>query len=250
MSDATGTKFVYQAIDEVTKNHQDDDSTYGGNMYATDGNMCPVYTFELYLEVLNCGNNYLFQRARSGYFVRGQAMFDNVRKGATVLGDMMATISTDAELSKRYTNHCIRATCVSLLDENYDPTQIMGVSMHKSLSSILSYRGRVKKSKKRDMSRSLTAACTPSKAKKAKGDDGKSMPSSAVLDVAGVPSTDDTCVVSPSNNLDMIDDELDQVLQSIDMQQFSQSQTTVMSAPVFNMYGATSVVVHNHYYGH
>ena len=50
-----------------------------------------------------------------------------------------------AGLAKRYTNHCIRATCVTLLDENFDPTHIMGVSMHKSLSSVLSYRGRVKK---------------------------------------------------------------------------------------------------------
>ena len=158
--DATGAKFVFQAIDEATKNHRDDDEGYGGNMYACGGHMCPVYTFELYLRLLNDGNDSLFQRAKIGYQVNdGACMYVNAKAGRDKLALMMSVMSTSAGLSKRYTNHCVRATCVSLLDENYDPTQIMGISMHKSLSSILSYRGRVKRSKKREMSRSLTKAC-------------------------------------------------------------------------------------------
>ena len=245
--DATGTKYVYQSIDESTKNHQDDDESYGGNMYAIGGDMCPVYTFQLYLSVLNDGNNFLFQRPKVGYFDNGKVMFDNARKGGTVLGNMMVSISTDADLSKRYTNHCIRATCVSLLDESFDPTHIMGVSMHKSLSSILSYRGRVKKSKKRDMSHSLTAACVASTSKQG---------SVTVESISSVPATC-TALDSASNanvsemaaipnDVDMIDDELDKILQTVDLQQIT--QTKVTSAPVFNMYGNTSVVVHNHYY--
>ena len=245
--DATGEKFVFQAIDESTKNHQDDDESYGGNMYEIGGKMCPVFTFELYTSLLNPENDCFFQRAKPGYFDKNEdaCMFDNARKGSTALGDMMAVISKDAKLSKRYTNHCIRATCVSLLDENYDPTQIMGVSMHKSLSSVLSYRGRVKKSKKRDMSRSLSAACVPSSAKNCA--ESVAAPPSSVVN-AEVACVNHNEASAQSQDIDMIDDELDKILQSVDMQQIT--QTTMMSAPVFNMYGATTVVVHNHYHGH
>ena len=75
-------------------------------------------------------------------------MYDNAPMRQNSLGRLMANISEAAGLSKVYTNHCIRATCVTVLDENFDPTTIMGVSMHKSLSSVLSYRNRLKKTKK------------------------------------------------------------------------------------------------------
>ena len=246
-SDASGVKYVYQAVDEATKNHRDDDDGYGGNMYACGGKMCPVYTFELYMKLLNDENTSLFQRPKMGYRLHdSKLMYDNAKSGRDTLGNMMSVMSKSAGLSKRYTNHCVRATCVSLLDENFDPTQIMGVSMHKSLTSILSYRGRVKKSKKRDMSMSLTRACTSETSTIVSND----------VSVQNEPSNDVACTSSNEQLIDslnvpdceMNDVEVDRILQSIDMQQFLRPAR--MPAPVFNLSTTGSVVVHNHYHYH
>ena len=44
----------------------------------------------------------------------------------------MSSISKELKLSQKYTNHCIRATAVSLLDEsNFEARHIMRVSGHK-----------------------------------------------------------------------------------------------------------------------
>ena len=224
--------------------------------------MCPVYTFELYLRLLNDGNDSLFQRAKIGYQVNdGACMYVNAKAGRDKLALMMSVMSTSAGLSKRYTNHCVRATCVSLLDENYDPTQIMGISMHKSLSSILSYRGRVKRSKKREMSRSLTKACMQQVSDESSNDvsfmaestssDVMVMAESTAADVnlmteqssSGTNfqidqgSTANESVFGaqmvPSDAFDshMDDPEMDSIMQSIDLHQISRS-SNVMQAPV------------------
>ena len=57
-ADATGKKYVYQALDELDKNHrgkdQPDDSPGEGRMYERPNSpYCPVKTFELYLSKLN-----------------------------------------------------------------------------------------------------------------------------------------------------------------------------------------------------
>ena len=56
--DATGKKYVYQALDELDKNHrgkdQPDDSPGEGRMYERPNSpYCPVKTFELFCRV--CG---------------------------------------------------------------------------------------------------------------------------------------------------------------------------------------------------
>lgn len=57
-----------------------------------------------------------------------------------------------------YTNHCIRATCISVLDEcGYEARHIIGLSGHKSELSIKHYASRLNKSKKRDMSTAVSS---------------------------------------------------------------------------------------------
>jgi hypothetical protein len=66
---------------------------------------------------------------------------------------MMQKISKEANLSKIYTNLCIRATCVSVLDEcGYKARHIIGLSGHKSESNIKHYASRLNETKKREMS--------------------------------------------------------------------------------------------------
>ena len=72
---------------------------------------------------------------------------------------MMKNISVDAKLSIIYTNHCIRATSVSVLDEcGIEARHIMSVSGHRSESSIRSY-ARTSIGIKRKMSENLTSFC-------------------------------------------------------------------------------------------
>ena len=53
--------------------------------------------------------------------------------GERTLGEEMKCISKEAELSKIYTNHSIRATVVTILDKcGYEARHIMAVSGHKS----------------------------------------------------------------------------------------------------------------------
>ena len=65
----------------------------------------------------------------------------------------MKRISEDLELSQTYTNHYIRTTAVSLLDEcNFEARHIMRVSGHKSESSIRSYSRRLSETKQKQIS--------------------------------------------------------------------------------------------------
>ena len=107
---------------------------------------CPVKTFELYLSKLNPALPRLWQRPRATEHFRhsDEVWYCNVPLGKNTLGHFMRSISKELKLSQKYTNHCIRATAVSLLDEcNFEARHIMRVSGHKSESSIRSYSRRL-----------------------------------------------------------------------------------------------------------
>jgi hypothetical protein len=71
---------------------------------------------------------------------------------------MMAKISQVCNLSKRYTNHCIRSTCITALyDNGIETRHIMGLSGHKSESAVRAYSKRLSEKKTREMSDILIA---------------------------------------------------------------------------------------------
>lgn len=157
-SDTTG-RYLHQVKDEFLKNHREDDSKMqeGGRMYATGGANCPVASYECYISKLNPLCPFLFQRAKRVIREDSKVWYDNAAIGVNYLGKMMASISEIASLSTRYTNHSIRATCVTLLDKsNFDARHIMAISKHKSESSIRSYSHKVTGERKRDMATALT----------------------------------------------------------------------------------------------
>ncbi|KAK2549950.1 hypothetical protein P5673_029555, partial [Acropora cervicornis] len=166
--DATGKKFVYQVIDELDKNHrandQPDDSPGEGRMYERpESPYCPVKTFQLYLSKLNPTLSCLWQRLRATENVShsDEVWYCNVPLGKNTLGTFMSSISKELKLSQKYTNHCIRATAVSLLDEsNFETRHIMRVSGHKSESSIRSYSRRLSEVKQKEISHALSSACS------------------------------------------------------------------------------------------
>ena len=56
-TDSQQRKYVYQAVDELDKNHRENDdprdSTTDGRMYEKPGPLCPVKSFEKYLSKLH-----------------------------------------------------------------------------------------------------------------------------------------------------------------------------------------------------
>lgn len=80
----------------------------------------------------------------------------------------MPTLVREAGLSKKnLTNHCIRSTCITILDtEGYEARHIMSISGHKKEESIKSYSSKTSRAKKREISETLANAIAPCPPKK------------------------------------------------------------------------------------
>ena len=101
-------------------------------MYATEGVWCPVVSFEKYLQHLNPENEFLFQRPKKEVSSNAEDWYDNMVVGERSLGDMMKRISKEANLSRIYTNHSIRAKAVTILDKSgFEARHVMTVSGHR-----------------------------------------------------------------------------------------------------------------------
>lgn len=116
--DEKGTRYVCQAGEELPINKREDDEEHEDRiMYEKPGPFCPVGSLELYITHLNPENHFLFQKPKKNVRIGvDDICYVNMAVGARMLGDKMKAISLEAELSKIYTNHSIRATPVSTLD--------------------------------------------------------------------------------------------------------------------------------------
>lgn len=113
---------------------------------------CPVASLEKYLSKLNSNSECFWQRPKRQVKGGGSFWYDNITVGHNTLGNFMKTISTKAELSQVYTNHSIRATCISTLDnKGMEARHIMSISGHKSETSIKSYSRNVSEEKTHEM---------------------------------------------------------------------------------------------------
>ena len=92
--DASGKKFVTKVVDELTKNHREnDEAEQGGMMYATKGPFCSFASFEKYLKHLHPQNGFLFLRPKKNTTADSDVWYDNMVVGKRYLGDMMKNIS-------------------------------------------------------------------------------------------------------------------------------------------------------------
>lgn len=156
-TDSAGVKYVYQCKDMATKNHQDDENRALGRMYQIQSDDCPVRSFELYMSKLNPNSEVLFQVPRRYFKVADDTWYEGKPIGKNNLGDMMPRISKSADLSRRYTNHCLRGTAITVLDTHqFASRHIMSVSGHKSENSLKSYSRHTSEGTKRDMSMTLS----------------------------------------------------------------------------------------------
>lgn len=97
----------------------------------------------------------LFQRPSKENSVR---WYDSAPMGHNTIANMMPRLSAKAGLSRRYTNHSLRATSVNVLDNigKFASRHIMAVTGHKSENSLKTYSGHTGRDIKRAMSGTIS----------------------------------------------------------------------------------------------
>ncbi len=96
----------------------------------------------------------------------------------------MGVLSNQLQLSFHYTNHCIQATGMTLLNKpGFEACHIYAISSHKNESTIRNYAVKCPDSKKCDMSNTLASALVPAKiAKLVEKTPESTVPEDAFLD--------------------------------------------------------------------
>ena len=144
---------VVKAVDELTKNHKDIENIVSGVMpERKDDPLCPVQSYAIYIDHLNEENEYLWQVAlRNVDMMNDKVWFGKQKMGKNPLSKFMTNVSINCELSRIYTNHCIRVTGTSILTRmQFTASEIMSVTGHKSVQSLAIYQ-KTDQKKKREM---------------------------------------------------------------------------------------------------
>ena len=154
--DDVGEVYVCQSLTEATKNHQQaiqDESDFSeSRMYQITGDrLCPVAELKHHLENLNSECSALFQtinKTGTGFIVEPM--------GKNKLSAIMPHLSCAAKLSRRYTNHCVRATTITTLHRKGVPANmICHITQHNDERSLSHYVDQPTTSQKRSYSRIL-----------------------------------------------------------------------------------------------
>ena len=127
-------------------------------LFFTESEICPVKLFELYISKLHPEVDYLWQRPKQKIVEPSGPWYDASPVGRDPLNSAMKNISESAKLSQIYTNHCIRATVVTKLNEKgFEARDIMATTGHKSECSIRSYATKCPTTKRRQISDALAS---------------------------------------------------------------------------------------------
>ena len=139
-----GEQYIEITFNEKTKKNQGDAMSAKSNMLHNDHHiiteiknspLCPVSSFEMYLDLLNPDSTAFFQypnKKKTGFTK------EVIRKNP--LGNMMKEISKEAKLNRTYTNHQIRRTTVTGMKRSgFSLEQISHVTKHKNLDSLKHY---------------------------------------------------------------------------------------------------------------
>ena len=155
----TKLKYIVKAVDEQSKNHQDDSiNIITAHMPEIVGSKyCPVQSFLKYLSKLHPRSDALWQHPRSADKVQdADIWYKGTYLGENPHATFMSRMSHEAELSMVYTNHSIRATGITFLKHNhYTEKQIMAISGHKTVNSLAIYQ-KVSADEKRSMGLSMS----------------------------------------------------------------------------------------------
>jgi hypothetical protein len=144
-TDDRGHEYATLSYNELDKTHQiqqPKDAEKKQLLYAKeDSDLCPIKTLKKYLAKLNPKCQSFFQRPKTLKNPETEEIwFENKSLGIHTIESFMKTMSTEAELSQIYTNHCLRATTSTVLaNAGFDARNICSVTGHKNSQSLSSY---------------------------------------------------------------------------------------------------------------
>lgn len=170
--DDEGREYVTMAHDEATKNHPGgaadiESFEKHGRMYKSseDPNLDGISCLKRFLTKRNPRCSAFFQYPKRKFLESDDTWYDNKPLGINKLSTMMKEISSEANLSKIYTNHSVRATAITLWsDANVPSRHIMNISGHRNEQSIKNYNSRPSSKQLHKCSEILTTALEPRKA--------------------------------------------------------------------------------------
>lgn len=133
--DTNGKEYVTVKYDLPVKN-QCSRPSHDHKLYATNREDCPLKSLKKYISKLNPENSSFFQKPKVRNYIASRVWYKKPL-GINAIGRMMSTISEEAKLSIRYTNHCIRVTTVATLSHvAVSPLVIASISDNRSAASI------------------------------------------------------------------------------------------------------------------
>ena len=92
------------------------------------------------LSILHPSEDRVFQRALAGCRSKDGNWFARAPLGHNSIANIVPKLSVRANLSMRYTNHCVRATVVTTLkDAGYNDHEVQAITGHKNPASIAAY---------------------------------------------------------------------------------------------------------------
>lgn len=157
--DEIGNEYATLTHNPLEKNHQGvslHEIEHGQRMYSTGGELCPLRSLKKYLNLLNPDLEDFFQRPKITGYEGENIWYMKLPVGVNTIGKFMSIISRPAGLSYPYTNHCVRSTTVTTLqNQGVSPLDIMAVTGHKSEASINHYSA-TSDAKRRQMSHKLS----------------------------------------------------------------------------------------------
>ena len=220
--------------------------TQNTNILVLESDVCPVKLFDYYMSKLNIRSD-LWQRPKQKVQEMDSCWYDDQVVGRDPLNELMKTISKDAELSMIYTNHSIRATTITKLEEHgFEARHIQAVSGHKSENTIKCYSKKCPDKKKRQMSNALSSElpqkvpkiATATISKRPVTNDNSNFPDIDFLDFVPIENNADDFDLS--NIIDTLDKETKQSKQIVP------SGINVPSVPAKSAESAqTSNYIHN-----
>ena len=135
--------------DESTKNHPGgvgdvESFEKEGRLYQTTDDPTDGFNaLQFYISKLNPECTAFFQYPKRKWSPSNSIWYENRPLGIQKLGTMMKEMSEAAGLSKKYTNHSVRATAITLWSNaGLSNRHIMAISGHRNEQSLRSYNAR------------------------------------------------------------------------------------------------------------
>ena len=159
-TDEDGLRY-FEHRDTLTKSRREnEDEKFGGQMYEIpQSSRCPVTSMLKYLQLLNPGVNHFWQRPKAKKPSHGP-WYDSSPLGINTIGNKIKKIAETAGCAHSYTNHSLRATTVTILDEAGFAIKInrgiMEVTGHRAESSLKNY-AKTSVKRKREMSAKISS---------------------------------------------------------------------------------------------